>query len=93
MTAIGEITQVINRIADFQNTIASAVEEQTATTTSLGMNVDEAARGSGDIAQNIQSVAEVARGTTEGANELSSTATDLSSMSSSLQGIVSQFRF
>jgi hypothetical protein len=58
--AIGEIEQVIARIADMQTTIASAVEEQTATTNEIGRNVAEAARGSAEIAENIVSVAQAA---------------------------------
>jgi methyl-accepting chemotaxis protein len=64
--AIGEIEQVIARIADMQTTIASAVEEQTATTNEIGRNVAEAARGSAEIAENIVSVAQAARETSAG---------------------------
>lgn len=42
--AIGEITTIINQVNDISNTIASAVEEQTVTTTEIGRNVQEAAR-------------------------------------------------
>src|SRR5262245_25000627 len=45
--AIGQISKIINQINDIQNTIASAVEEQTATTGEISRNVAEAAKGSG----------------------------------------------
>ena len=64
--AIGEITEVINRINDISNTIASAVEEQSATTAEIGRNVTEAAKGTQEIAQNITGVAEAAQSTTQG---------------------------
>ena len=48
--AIGQIGDVIARISDFQTTIASAVEEQTATTQEMNRNVADAATGSGEIA-------------------------------------------
>ena len=41
---------IINQINDIQNTIASAVEEQTATTNEIARNVAEAATGSTEIA-------------------------------------------
>jgi methyl-accepting chemotaxis protein len=50
--AIGEISTIIGSINDYQLTIASAVEEQTATTNEMSRNVAEAATGSGEIAAN-----------------------------------------
>jgi methyl-accepting chemotaxis protein len=46
VSAISEINGVISKINDYQNTIASAVEEQTATTSEISRNVNEAAHGS-----------------------------------------------
>src|SRR5690606_26053119 len=43
--AIGRIQEVIARVADLQTTIASAVEEQTATTNEISRSVTDAARG------------------------------------------------
>ena len=65
--AIAQISSIINQINDIQNTIASAVEEQTATTNEISRNVADAARGSGEIAQNITGVARAAQGTSSGA--------------------------
>jgi methyl-accepting chemotaxis protein len=59
--AIGEISEIIGRVADLQTTIAAAVEEQTATTNEIARSVTEAARGSSEIAENITSVAMAAR--------------------------------
>ena len=53
-------------INDFQTTIASAVEEQTATTNEMNRNVAEAATGSGEIAANIAGVATAAGSTSDG---------------------------
>lgn len=58
--SITEITGIIATIDDYQMTIASAVEEQTATTAEMGRSVGEAATGSGEIAANITGVAEAA---------------------------------
>ncbi|WNB85222.1 methyl-accepting chemotaxis protein [Cellulomonas sp. ATA003] len=47
VAAIGEISGIIASINDYQMTIASAVEEQTATTNEMSRSVTEAATGSG----------------------------------------------
>jgi methyl-accepting chemotaxis protein len=91
--AIAQIGQIINQINDIQNTIASAVEEQTATTGEISRNVAEAARGSNEIAQNITGVAQAARSTTEGASNTKSSADELSRIALDLQKLVSQFRY
>ncbi|MCU1691577.1 MAG: Methyl-accepting chemotaxis protein mcpA [Frankiales bacterium] len=46
--AIAGISDVVARMNDYATTIASAVEEQTATTAEMTRNVSEAATGSGD---------------------------------------------
>lgn len=93
ISAIQEICEVINRINDISNTIASAVEEQTATANEMGRNVSEAARGSAEIAQNITSVADATQSTTEGANNSMQAASELSRMASDLQRLVGQFKY
>jgi methyl-accepting chemotaxis protein len=92
VTAIGEISQIINQINDISNTIASAVEEQTATTTEIGRNVSEAARGTAEIAKNISGVATAAQSTTEGANDTQKASKALSEMASQLQSVVGKFQ-
>jgi methyl-accepting chemotaxis protein len=90
--AITQITAIINQINDIQNTIASSVEEQTATTSEISRNVAEAAKGSADIAKNIGIVAQNAQTTTTGASNMSQAATELAQLAVNLQTIVSQFR-
>jgi methyl-accepting chemotaxis protein len=90
--AIGRISTIINQINDIQNTIASAVEEQTATTSEISRNVSEAAQGSSEIAENITGVAQAARSTTEGASNTRAAADDLSRMAQDLQQLVADFK-
>lgn len=90
--AIKEITGIINQINDISNTIATAVEEQTATTGEISRNVSEAARGSSEIAQNITAVAQAAQDTTAGASSTQEAAGDLQRMASELQEMVGRFR-
>ncbi len=59
--AIASISEVINQINDISSTIATAVEEQNATTNEMARNVSEAAHGSGEITSNIAGVAEAAQ--------------------------------
>ena len=74
----------INQINDIQNSIVSAVEEQTATTNEIGRNVAEAAKGSAEIAQNITGVAQGAQ-TTIGANDMMKAAEALADMAEELR--------
>jgi methyl-accepting chemotaxis protein len=91
--AIGQITNIINQLNDISNTIASAVEEQTATTNEISRNVAEAARGSSQIVENITSVATAAKSTTEGATNTQTAAQELARMAAELQRLVGEFQF
>jgi methyl-accepting chemotaxis protein len=91
--AIGQIGSVIVQINDIQNTIASAVEEQSATTNEISRNLAEAARGSTDITKNITGVAEAAHSTTAGATDTQKAAQSLERMAAELQGLISQFKY
>lgn len=90
--AIRQIGSVINQINDIQNTIATAVEEQTATTGEISRNIAEAASGSSEIALNITGVAQAARSTTEGASDTKHSADELTRMALSLQQLVGQLK-
>ncbi len=90
--AIGQISQIIDQINDISNTIASAVEEQTATTNEMTRNVSEAAKGSTEIAQNIVGVATAATSTSEGATDTQKAAASLTRMAADLQGLVNRFK-
>ncbi len=83
--SIKKIGEVIAQINDISNTIASAVEEQTATATEMSRNVAEAAKGTSEIAQNITSVAQAAQNTTQGATNCQQAAGELARMASELQ--------
>jgi methyl-accepting chemotaxis protein len=91
--AIAEIDEIMFKINHAQASIASAVEEQTATTAEIGRMVSEAATGSGDIARNIAGVATAAQQTTVGASNTLSTAGELSQMASDLKEVVDVYKF
>jgi methyl-accepting chemotaxis protein len=91
--AIGEISEVINKISDISNTIASAVEEQTATTSEIGRNVNDAAKGSAEINQNIVGVAKAAEDTSGGVSQTQESAEKLLKMANDLKSLVGQFKY
>ncbi|GAB3689233.1 methyl-accepting chemotaxis protein [Angustibacter aerolatus] len=89
--AIAEISEIITTINAHQLTIASAVEEQTATTREMTRNVAEAAQGSGEIAQSITGVAEASVETTEAVARSRAAVGELARMADDLRGQVSRF--
>jgi methyl-accepting chemotaxis protein len=90
--AIGAISETINRINEISTTIATAVEEQSATTNEMSRNVAEAAKGSGEISQNIQGVAQAADGTAASAQGAQKSALELAEMAAQLRSLVDRFK-
>src|SRR5882672_7830381 len=91
--AIATVTTIINQINDISSTIATAVEEQSATANEMTRNVAEGARGSGEITKNISVVAQAAQSTSLGAQELRKATQDLGRMSAELRELVDQFKY
>ncbi|WP_454083768.1 methyl-accepting chemotaxis protein [Georgenia sp. Marseille-Q6866] len=91
--AIAEISRIIGAINDYQLTIASAVEEQNATTDEMSRSIAEAATGSGEIAGNITAVAASSAAANDTLVQLTAAAQELAGMSASLQNRLAQFRF
>jgi len=93
VTAMDEITSVINEVNDISGTIASAVEEQSATTNEMSRNVSEAAKGVQEIAVNITGVAQAASETSQGAIATEQTAKKLTHSSELISSLVSKFKY
>ena len=93
VTAIGSISSVIGTIDDFQTTIASAVEEQTATTSEMSRSVSEAAAGTDEIAVNIHGVADAAGTTTQAVSQSHQAVSELAELATALQTQLGTFRF
>ncbi|MEV7972411.1 methyl-accepting chemotaxis protein [Cellulomonas sp. NPDC089187] len=91
--AIGEISHIIASINDYQLTIASAVEEQTATTTEMSRSVAEAATGSGEIATNITGVASAAATSSQTLGQMGDAIAELARMSEDLRARVARFTY
>ncbi|MGN6685979.1 MAG: methyl-accepting chemotaxis protein, partial [Actinomycetales bacterium] len=90
---IGEISGIIARINDYQTTIASAVEEQTATTNEMNRSVGEAATGSAEIAANIGDMAHAITVAAANVAEASVSASDVATTAGELQTLVSRFTY
>ena len=90
--AIGKISEIINQVNDIQSTIASAVEEQSATTTEITRNVSEAASGTTEISKGVSQVASLAKDTSDGASNTLTASQQLARMASELQELVSHFK-
>ncbi len=93
VVAIEEVSQTITSISDYQNSIASAVEEQTATTNEISRNVAEAATGASEIARNVVSVAAAADQTNAAAGNTTTAAGDLAQMAAQMRTLVGRFRY
>lgn len=91
VSAIAEIQTVIETIDGYQTTISAAVEEQTATTSEISRSVAEAAIGTGEIASNINGVAEASDVTSRGVHEAQAAVNDLACMSDRLRELVGTF--
>jgi methyl-accepting chemotaxis protein len=90
--AIAQISKIIIQINDYQGTIASAVEEQSATAREIGVSGGDAARGSAEIARNITAVAQASQHAAEGASNTQKAAQELARMAAGLQQLVEQFQ-
>ncbi|WP_436532800.1 methyl-accepting chemotaxis protein [Actinoplanes sp. HUAS TT8] len=90
--AIREISEVIERISDYTTTIASAVEQQTATTGEMSRTVAEAAGGSSGVAGTVSTVAHVATSTAEAAQTTQRTAAELNRLAEDMTTLVGGFR-
>ncbi|BCY08820.1 methyl-accepting chemotaxis protein [Actinoplanes sp. L3-i22] len=93
VAAISAITEVIGLISGYSTTIASAVEEQTATTNEMSRSVGDAAQGSREIAAVIAGVADAAENTTASATETQQAAAQLAELSERLRMLVGSFRY
>jgi methyl-accepting chemotaxis protein len=104
--SIGQISDIIQQVNDISKTIASAVEEQSATTKEIAMNiaqtshaaetvsasVEQSASASKEITQSIAGVDHAARQTAQGALQTQTAGVELSKLADELQRYVGQFQ-
>jgi methyl-accepting chemotaxis protein len=85
---IGRIGEIITRINDYQMTIAGAVEQQTATTSSMAASVAQAADGGREIAQALDAVGRSSERTMAEVEAIRAAARELAATSQRLQDAV-----
>jgi len=91
--SVEKVSSIIDTINQSQSVIASAVEEQSSTTSEIIRNVSEAARGIDEIARSIESFAAVSAETAHSAAEIQESARSLADMAARLREIVDRFTY
>jgi methyl-accepting chemotaxis protein len=90
--AIVRIGQIIARINDYQTTIATAVEEQSATAGEIARGISDASTGSSEIAAALASVAATADLTNDSAAGAQRASESLTRLSSNLRWVVAVYQ-
>ena len=89
--AIGQITRTVKEISQTQAVIATAVEEQTATTNEMSVMFRQTAHDNHEIAKSIALVAEAARGASGGAEETRKAAARLAEIAKEQERLIRRF--
>jgi methyl-accepting chemotaxis protein len=89
---ISRISEVIAKINDFQTTIASAVEEQTATTGEMSRSISEVASGSSRIAANISDVSSASASAVHGVTQTRQASDEVARTAEQLRTLVGAFK-
>jgi methyl-accepting chemotaxis protein len=106
VTEIGHITRVVNAVNEIVSTIATAIEEQRATTSEIASNVSQAAQGIEEVNENVaqgssfssrisRDIAEVTKAAGEISNsggQISMSAESLNQLAQELNSMVGRFK-
>ncbi len=104
--AIETIVRIINEIDEIVTTVATAVEEQSATTREISNNVSQAVSGiqevndnmnqisavTGEVSKDISDVSQAAEETSSGSRQVNESAMELSTLAERLKQMVGQFK-
>ena len=90
--AIKQLGDVAERVNGMQQSIAGAVEEQSATTREMSGNVAQVAQGGADIAKSITAVSAAAKEASSAAADTLASAKELARHAAELHGIVGKFK-
>jgi len=88
---ISAIATVTKEISEISETIASAVEEQTATTHEMERHVSDAAETASAITNEMEGLVEAARKTSDGASKTDSSVAELNKILDELRSFVGMF--
>jgi len=93
VTAISEISAIITTINDHQSAVATAMEEQTATTNEISRSVSQAASSSVEVAKNMAVVASAVASSTELMGRATASVAELTRMATDLHDRVADFTY
>ena len=85
---VGRLAELVGRIDQTQQSIAAAIEEQTATTAEVGRTVGEAAKGNAEVAGAVAQVAAAAGTASDQVAMVRTAAADLARLAGELQQLV-----
>jgi len=91
--AIGNIGNIIRRIDDHQAAIAAAIEQQSATATSVSHTISRARDVTTTIHESIRDVAANALENSKHSQHLRDSASEMARAASSMKGVISKFRY
>ena len=91
--AMVRVTDTMVRVNDNQHGIASAVDQQTATTAEIGRNTSSAAMGSAELAENVAALVGHIRLTAYAGAHARSVAAELARIEGSLTQVLAPYRF
>jgi methyl-accepting chemotaxis protein len=92
VNSIGDISQTISKIHEIQTTIATAVEQQAATTREISRSVNDAATGTNEITHSIVDVAKGAEKALEGTTNAQQATQGQEELANTLNELVSRFK-
>jgi methyl-accepting chemotaxis protein len=91
--AIARITEIIGQIDHGQQTIAAAVEQQSATTDLMSRNVGDVSAAANEISGTVSNITSSTESTAEGANTTRQSAERVSTAAGEIDTLISQFRY
>ena len=91
VVAVRGISETIGRISEIASTVAAAVEQQGAATNEIANNVQQAARGTAQVTENIASVSTAAQETGIASTQMLASADELSKRGEELKTQVDHF--
>jgi methyl-accepting chemotaxis protein len=91
-SALKRITTIVGKINDLQQSIATAVEEQSATNKELAGNIGQVSQAGRDISVNVNAVAGAAKEAAVGAGETLKAANELAKLAAELRHAMARFR-
>lgn len=91
VVSMSDINEVIRQLDEISGAIASAMEEQAATTQEIANNVQEAAAGTVEVTRNITGVTQASQEAGSASQQVLSASSELSQQAEVLQGEVQNF--